>query len=65
LNLLTVLNKNIMAVVRTTEEIEDQIELAVEGIEHGSKFRGMSYEDGVKYALEWVTGQSDDKPMED
>jgi hypothetical protein len=54
-----------MAVVRTTEEIEDQIELAVEGIEHGSKFRGMSYEDGVKYALEWVTGQSDDKPMED
>ena len=29
-----------------------------------SDLRGMSYEDGVKIALEWVTLMSDDEPIE-
>lgn len=54
-----------MAITRTETEINEQLDKAQEGVENGSKYSGMSYEEGVKYALEWVTGQSDDKPMED
>ena len=29
-----------------------------------SDLHGMTFEDGVKMALEWVTKQSDDEPIE-
>lgn len=45
-------------------EIYNQIDAAKDAIENGGKYFGMTYEDGVKAALEWIlTGQ--DKPMED
>lgn len=50
-------------VTRTEKEIYDQIDKANENIESGDGFHGMSYEDGVKAALEWVLGM-DDAPME-
>lgn len=50
---------------RSEEEINDQLCAAVEAMDQGSKYPGMSYEEGVKYALEWVLGYSDEKPMED
>ncbi len=49
----------------TETEMHEQIDAANEAIEQGSKFRGMTYEDGVKAALEWVTGETTTKPMEE
>lgn len=37
-------------------EVSDQIDKG------GSRFPGMSYEDGVDAALRWVTGDMDDHP---
>lgn len=45
-------------------EIEEQIALAEESMDGGSKWPGMSYEEGVSAALRWAIGESDDKPME-
>lgn len=50
---------------RTQSEIDEQMNLAADGENDGSKYPGMSYEQGVKAALEWVTGITDTKPMED
>lgn len=54
-----------MPVRRTDAEIDDQMNLALESQDNGTRWPGMSYEDGVDAALRWVTGQSEDKPMED
>jgi hypothetical protein len=54
-----------MAITRTKDEIYDQIDRANEGVNNGTKYAGMSFEEGVKQALEWVIGDSEDKPMED
>lgn len=51
--------------MRTTAEIEIQIGLARDSFEEGSRYPGMSYEQGVEDALMWVIGQSDDEPMVD
>ena len=54
------------AVVRTQEEIDEQLNLAMEQSEQGkSKFPGMSYEEGVSEALQWVTGRQEQRPMVD
>lgn len=51
---------------RTQEEIHRQVELANEQIDQNtSKYFGMTYEEGVRDALEWMTGELDEKPMED
>jgi hypothetical protein len=39
--------------------------MAGRAIEEGSKYPGMTYEEGVRAALEWVTGDVDDHPMEE
>lgn len=50
----------------TREEVEAQIDLATERINSGENCMvGMSYEEGVKYALEWILGEIEDKPIED
>lgn len=43
------------------KEIRDQLDIALDS----NKFKGMSYEDGVVYALEWVLGIRQSKPMDD
>jgi len=47
---------------RTPEEIEAQINWATGGIVEGTRYPGMSYEEGVSTALRWVTGETDDRP---
>lgn len=52
--------------MRQQSEIDDVIGRATEGMEEGgSRFPGMSYEEGVLAALDWVTGNADDDPMEE
>lgn len=55
-----------MEILRTEEEINEQIDIAYENISQGlSKFPNMTYEEGIKYFYEWVTGQSNEKPFDD
>lgn len=55
-----------MDITRTDEQIDEQINAASEQNEEGTtRWPGMTYEQGVDNALRWVTGQSDDVPMED
>lgn len=51
--------------MRTNAEINEQISRATDAAAHGSQYPGMSYEEGVRCALDWVIGESDDLPMED
>jgi hypothetical protein len=51
--------------VRSREEIEGQAREAIAWVAGDSTdVAGMSYEEGVDAALQWVLGQSDDKPIE-
>ena len=53
-------------VTRTDEEINDLLNAVDERIdEGGSRFSGMSYEQGISEALRWLLGQSDDHPYND
>jgi hypothetical protein len=55
-----------MKLARTDSEIDDQLNKTAEAVDDGStKWPGMSYEQGVENAIRWITGQSDDVPMED
>lgn len=47
---------------RSEEEIREQIDLAVK---NDGTFHGMTFEEGVRYALEWVLGECEEAPMED
>lgn len=46
-------------VVPTKKQIEDQIGLC---IENPTIYPGMNYADGVRAALEWVLGYSENQP---
>jgi hypothetical protein len=46
-------------------EINKQLDKAEEIINEGRKYFSMTYEQGVKDALNWVAGYTDDKPIED
>jgi len=52
-------------VKRSRSEIDNCRDMAGRAIDEGSKYPGMSYEEGVLAALEWVTGDVDDHPMEE
>lgn len=49
----------------TENEINDVLNACMEAENDGhSKYPGMSYEQGVKYAIEWMTGDGP-HPLED
>lgn len=52
-------------ITRTQQEIDDVMRKTDEQMVGGSKWPGMSFEEGVRAAIEWITGQTDDNPMED
>lgn len=54
--------------MRSKDEIEDQVALAVDSKDQNGaagKWPGMSFEDGVEAALMWVIGEREETPMED
>jgi len=52
--------------MRTKQEIEDEVDRAYDMIsDGGSKWPGMSYEDGVIAALLWVLETNGDRPMDE
>jgi hypothetical protein len=50
--------------MKAEREIEELIGRAVEQMDSGSKFHGMSYEEGIEAALRWVLEEDDTDPME-
>lgn len=51
--------------MKTEKEIYKQIDAASDLINEGGKYFGMTYEDGVKSALEWVVGDMNELPIEE
>ena len=54
-----------MVICRSREEIDEQLNLAQDAIDHGSKFFGMSYEQGIVAMFDWLEGNCEDAPMDD
>lgn len=54
-----------MRIERTEDEVWDVLNAALESEDEGSKWPGMSYEQGVRAGIEWLIGQRDSNPMED
>lgn len=59
-----------MAIIKRTErtdaEIDDVLNKAIEKVDEGaSSWPGMTYEEGVYNAIQWILGDSDSHPMED
>jgi len=52
-------------IVRSTSEIEAVYGEAMNAESEGSKFSGMTYEQGIIAMLDWLTGRTDSNPMED
>lgn len=50
--------------MKSESEIHEQIDKATE-TEEQSRYPGMNYEQGVRAALEWALGHTDELPMED
>jgi len=49
---------------RPSDEIDNLLNRCNEQIEKGeSKYPGMSYEQGIREAIEWITGWGDDPPL--
>lgn len=46
----------------TEEQIQEQADIAVD---NNGKYSGLTYEDGVCAALNWVLGHNEVPPMED
>jgi hypothetical protein len=51
--------------VRSREQIEELENWAVEGQGKGTRYPGMSYEDGIVDTLNWLTGVTDTGPHEE
>lgn len=49
--------------MKTEDEIQEMADKATEAAQE-PKFVGMSYEDGVRTALDWVLGKVEDSPLE-
>lgn len=54
-----------MHIVRTEEEIARVENWAVEGYDMGTRFAGMTYEQGIMDMLRWLVGDDDHAPDEE
>lgn len=54
------------AIERSNEEIDEALGICIDAEAEGtSQYPGMTYEDGVKAALEWVIGETDEPPFDE
>lgn len=56
---------NRRTIVRTDAEIDEQLNIAADGINDGSQYPSMSYEDGIQAFADWLFGDTNDKPFEE
>ena len=51
---------------RSDDEIDAVLNACSESMDAGrAKWPGMTYEQGVRAGIDWVTGQQDDNPMDE
>jgi hypothetical protein len=50
---------------RNDREIDRLLDDTIQAESEGTKFPGMTYEEGVRAAIDWITGNSDDYPMDE
>lgn len=50
---------------RKDAEIYEQLNKATDGINDGSQYPGMSYEEGIQAFADWLFGYTDEKPFEE
>ncbi len=55
----------VMEIVRSKEEFADLYNRAVEAADGGSKWPGMSFEEGVLATLRWLEEEEEVDPLED
>lgn len=54
-----------MEIKRNEDQVNDLLNRCAESEETGnSEYPGMSYEQGIKAGIEWLTGQTDDYPFD-
>ncbi len=51
-----------MEIKRSEQEVDEVLNFAAEALDEGSKYPGMSYEEGIQNALLWLLGELDDRP---
>lgn len=51
-------------IVRTQQEIDEMVDKANEGLNNGSVYPSMNYEEGVKAMYDWLVGNTEDKPFD-
>ncbi len=54
-----------MNIARSDDEIARVENWAVEGVDEGTRYPGMSYEQGIVDVLQWLSGDSDHAPDEE
>ena len=47
---------------RPLNEVNEVIDWATQGEANGTQFPGMSYEEGVRAAIDWMAGNTDERP---
>jgi hypothetical protein len=50
---------------RKQEEIDEVLNKCADAMDHGSMFHGMSYEEGIHQAIQWLLGHYEENPMDD
>ena len=50
--------------MKTRKEVDELLNKVQQAIESGEGYHGMTYEEGVKAALEWVMDDIDEEPIE-
>lgn len=50
---------------RSDAEIDRVLNKAADGIEEGSIYPGMSYEQGIQAFADWLFGDTDDEPFDE
>lgn len=54
-----------MRIVRSEKEIDEVLNVAAMGMDRGSAYPGMSFEEGIAEGIRWLTEEGQDPPFED
>lgn len=55
-----------LEIVRTEEEVEKLMDDCIENRTNGKhRYAGMTYEEGIRAGIEWLTGETEDYPFDE
>lgn len=50
---------------REDAEINRVLDKAMQAFDEGTNYPGMSYEQGIMDAIQWIVGETDDEPLKE